>query len=99
MLRAQGIAMEDLQKSKFANFHELLEGDREEYLEAGNLVAFLVQSETAICLAILEVSGFRFGKEKNPRPAAKRVDLATGRPFLSGQNDTCALTLSLKMNV
>ncbi|KAJ7163663.1 hypothetical protein C8R46DRAFT_1163839 [Mycena filopes] len=73
-LRAQGVALEDLQKRKSAEL-DLLDLSDDEVMKTGDVVATLFQSGDQICLAILLVKGFKVGKDKSIRMAAESKDL------------------------
>jgi hypothetical protein len=47
----------------------------EDVMKNGDPVACLVQSGTKICLAVIEVIGFWFGKEKTTKTTATMDDL------------------------
>ena len=85
-LRVRGVALEDLHNSRLDELDpdNLEEGD---YMKRGDLAAILVQSGDKICMAVLEVAGFQFGKEKTTRVVATLDDLedSTKQIKISGQ--------------
>jgi len=70
----QGVALEDLWNSKSDELdpEDMEDGD---YMKKGDLVATLVQYGSKICMAVLEVTGFQFLKEKVARIIAALHDL------------------------
>ncbi|KAJ6613377.1 hypothetical protein B0H10DRAFT_1951535 [Mycena sp. CBHHK59/15] len=63
--RAQGVALEDLQKCKSSEL-DLLNLADENVMKAGDLAGTLFRSGDKVCLAVLMVKGFRIGKDKAP---------------------------------
>ncbi|PPR04251.1 hypothetical protein CVT26_004196 [Gymnopilus dilepis] len=78
-LRAQGRVIEDFSKSKFKDFFDVEDVDDRSLMKAMDLVALLVRSGDEICIAVMEVTAFRFqdGKEKSIRTVAKYTDLSS----------------------
>ncbi|KAJ7498289.1 hypothetical protein B0H11DRAFT_1909333 [Mycena galericulata] len=74
-LRAQGVALEDLQKRKSTEL-DLLDLEDEEVMKAGDLAGTLFQSGEYICLGVLMVKGFRVGKDKTVRNVIETKELA-----------------------
>ncbi|KAJ7844595.1 hypothetical protein B0H14DRAFT_2585108 [Mycena olivaceomarginata] len=74
-LRAQGVALEDLQKRKTQEL-DLLNLAEEDVMKAGDLAATQFQSGQYICLAVLMVKGFRLGKDKTIRNVIEMDELA-----------------------
>ncbi|KAJ6626472.1 hypothetical protein B0H10DRAFT_2185720 [Mycena sp. CBHHK59/15] len=64
-LRAQGVALEDLQRRKSMEL-DLLNLNDEDVMKAGDLAATLFQYRDQVCLAVLMVKGFQLGTEKSP---------------------------------
>ena len=77
--RAQGRVMEDFHKSKFQDLFDAEDAENQTLMKVTDLGGFLTTSGDKICLAIMEVTGFRFqnGKEKSLCTSAKYADLAT----------------------
>lgn len=69
-LRAQGVAIEDLQISKFKDILDPSEQTNDNLMKASDLGAFLIHSQSTICMAVLEARGFHFANEKFPRTVA-----------------------------
>ena len=70
-----GMTLEGLLNSKK---HDELDPDDmngEDYMEKGDPVACLIQSGPKICLAVMEVIGFQFGKYKVTKTIATMDDL------------------------
>jgi hypothetical protein len=76
--RAQGRVMEDFHKSKFHDLFDAEDAENQMLMKVTDLGGFLTTSGDKICLAVMEVTGFRFqiGKEKSLRTSAKYSDLA-----------------------
>ncbi|KAJ7467258.1 hypothetical protein B0H11DRAFT_1689540, partial [Mycena galericulata] len=68
-LRAQGVALEDLQKRKSTEL-DLLDLEDEEVMKAGDLAGTLFQSGEYICLGVLMVKGMEF---ESPRTSASVI--------------------------
>jgi hypothetical protein len=64
-LRNMGMTLEGLLNSKKYDELDPDNMNGEDVMKKGDPVACLVQSGTKICLAVIEVIGFRFGNEKN----------------------------------
>jgi hypothetical protein len=62
-LRAQGVALEDLQKRKSTEL-DLLNLSDEDVIKSGDVVGTLFRSQEKVCLGVLMVKGFRIGKDK-----------------------------------
>ncbi|KAJ7104870.1 hypothetical protein C8R44DRAFT_807209 [Mycena epipterygia] len=73
-LRAQGVALEDLQKRKSTQL-DLLDLSDEQVVKAGDLAGTLFQSGNKICLAVLMIKGFRVGKDKTVRTIIEAKEL------------------------
>lgn len=78
--RAQGRVMEDFHKSKFQDLFDAEDIEDQTLMKVTDLGGFLTTSGDKICLAIMEVTGFRFqirknGKDKALRTSAKYSDL------------------------
>jgi len=73
-LRVRGVALEDLHNSRCDELdpENMEDGD---YMKKGDLAATLVRSGNRICMAVLEVTGFQFLKEKVARTIAALDDL------------------------
>jgi hypothetical protein len=73
-LRVWGVALEDLHNSRY---DKLDPEDMEDvdYMKKRDLATTLVQSGNRICIAVLEVTGFQFPKEKVVRTVATLDDL------------------------
>jgi hypothetical protein len=69
-----GVALEDLRNSRCDELdpENMEDGD---YMKKGDLAATLVWSGNRICMAIVEVTGFQFLKEKVPHTIALLDDL------------------------
>jgi len=65
-LRSGGIALEDIRNSR-SKLHELDPEDLDDgdLMRKTDLVGVLVRSAPTICLAVLEVTAFRFGTAKS----------------------------------
>lgn len=72
-LRARGVALEDLRKGDLILTSEELDDDN--IIKTGDLVASLVRAGTSICLAVLEIKGFRVGTDRNPHTSIKLESL------------------------
>lgn len=73
-LRVHGVAIEDFHNSKLDELgpDNMEDGD---FMKKGDLAAILVCSGDRICLAVLEVAGFYFDKEKSAQKIATLEDL------------------------
>jgi hypothetical protein len=74
-LRAAGMAIEDLrQKSRFSDLGEDLEPDSGTVMKSMDLGAFLARCGGQICLAIVEIAGFRSEKGKSDMRAIESLE-------------------------
>jgi hypothetical protein len=77
-LRAAGMAVEDLRrKSRFSDLGEDLEPDSGAVMKSGDLGAFLTRCAGRICLALIEIAGFRPEKGKSDAHSIESLEKLT----------------------
>jgi hypothetical protein len=86
-LRVQGITLEDLYKSKFSDALDPILTDDSQLLKSGNIVGGFVWSKSILCLAIIEITGFRDPRQNITRKTANLNDITNpdSQLLVSGQ--------------